>query len=141
MVRLFRCIQSSENWKDWAFWSVAKVEVDRLVALGEAMAVTRLVDGEVELVGFRATVPVRWEQVSPATLTFATMKAVSERDGELTRRQRDEVSKFDVWALIGDTKAVAVRPRMSDADLRRAVALMPEFRGLLHRGSRVAIAA
>lgn len=63
---------------------------------------------------------------SPATLTLATMNAiaVSEPGVRLTRAEQAQVEKFTVWPLIGDTKAAAVRPRISDEQRRQAETLL-----------------
>jgi hypothetical protein len=72
-------------------------------------------------------------QPTPATLTFSTMKAIasavkpanrSEPRVRLSRYERDQVRKFKVWPLIGDTKAVAVRPRMSEREAAEATKLL-----------------
>lgn len=65
---------------------------------------------------------------SPTTLTFATMCAVAinEPKVSLSPFERAEVNKVTVWPLIGDTKAVAVRPRISDEQRKRALQLMGE---------------
>lgn len=69
------------------------------------------------------------DRTSPATLTLASSKAASgeglkkphEISGRhLEAREQAEREKLMVWPLIGDTKAVAVRPRISDEDRRRA---------------------
>lgn len=63
---------------------------------------------------------------TPATLTFSTMKAVAIAQPmvRLSRYERNQVKKFKVWGLIGDTKAVAVRPRMSESELAEARKLL-----------------
>jgi hypothetical protein len=44
---------------------------------------------------------------------------------DLFERQEESLrNKFMVWPLIGDTKAVAVRPRISAEDRRRAEKLL-----------------
>ncbi|MDP9039815.1 MAG: hypothetical protein M3O02_11180 [Acidobacteriota bacterium] len=121
-VAHYAYIQDSEIWRNWTFRTISEREAKALMACGEAQPVTREVDGELRLVGYRATTPTSWERPSPATLTFATMEAAAGlRSG---RRAADEVMKFRVWALIGDTKAVCVRPRMTDDELREAEKLL-----------------
>ena len=68
----------------------------------------------------------RFLKPSPTTLTKSTMDAVAidQRGVRLSRSQRDNVEKFRVWAFIGDTKAVAVRPRTSLAEQRVAQHLL-----------------
>lgn len=63
---------------------------------------------------------------TPATLTFATMNAVAVAQPKvrLSRYQRDQVRKFKVWGLVGDTRAVAVRPRLSERERREAERLL-----------------
>lgn len=130
MVEHFAYAQLTDNWREWKFRTISQRQAQQLVMAGEAEAVTREKDGVVQLVGYRALTPTNWERPSPATLTFSTMCAVAKRamaEGDkLTRRERDELVKFDVWALIGDKGLV--RPKISAADLRRAESLMPEFR-------------
>lgn len=121
MVAHFAYAQPSEKWKDWNFRTISLREALNLVAAGEAEAVTREKDGAVQVVGYRALTPTSWERPSPASLTFATLNAVSNHVGEpkdlqVSRKDRMEYVKFKVWPLIGDTKAVAVRPRISDED-------------------------
>ena len=73
-----------------------------------------------------------WEQIaadasrpSPTTLTEGTMHAVANaKDGRLSGAERRQVEKFKVWALIGDTKAIAVRPRISVEERRQAEKLL-----------------
>jgi hypothetical protein len=152
MVAHFAYAQLSENWREWKFRTISERQAEQLVAAGEAERITQethrtitLSAGgtntvkAVEVVGYRALSPTSWERPLPAMLTFGTMRAVAKRalgetksGGErLSRRERDELNRFDVWALIGDDKAVAVRPRTSAAYMRRALSLMPEFRTFL----------
>ena len=136
MVRHFAYAQLSQRWAEWTFRTISERQALQLVAAGEAIAITRQVDGIVQTVGYQAITPTSWELPSPATLTLATTNAVANAVGiapKLTRRERDEIFKFKVWALIGDTKAVAVRPRISDADRAEAEKLLatPESARLL----------
>jgi hypothetical protein len=126
MVAYFAYAQLSEKWREWNFRTISQRQAETLVAAGEATPITREVNGEVQLVGYRALQPTSWERPSPATLTFATMEAVRREamHERLTRRQRAEVVKFKVWPLIGDTKAVAVRPKISEAEYRLAMKLL-----------------
>jgi hypothetical protein len=126
MVAYFAYTQLTDKWREWTFRSVSQRQAELLVAAGEATAVTRLQDGAVRIVGYRALKPTSWERPSPATLTFATMVAVgnNEAQAKLTRRERMEIIKFKVWPLIGDTKAVCVRPRISAEDRRMAEAIL-----------------
>jgi len=126
MVAYFAYAQLSERWAEWTFRSVSQRQAENLVAAGEAVAIIRMQDGAVRIVGYRALKPTSWERPSPATLTFQTMVAVgnNEAQAKLTRRERMEIIKFKVWPLIGDTKAVCVRPRISAADRREAEKLL-----------------
>lgn len=133
MVAYFAYAQGSEKWREWSFRTISQRQAQTLVAAGEATPITRMVDGEIRVVGFRALKPTSWERPSPATLTFYTMCAVGNQDAEskeidpryrLTRRERLEIVKFKVWPLIGDDKAVAVRPRISEADRKEALKLL-----------------
>lgn len=126
MVAYFAYAQQTEKWREWSFRTISQRQAEQLVAAGEAMPITRQMDGVVQIVGYRALQPTSWERPSPATLTLGTMQAVLRESYKerLTRRQRDEILKFRVWALIGDEKAVAVRPRISEAEYRLAVKLL-----------------
>jgi hypothetical protein len=137
MVAYFAYSQRTEKWLEWNFRTVSQRQAELLAAAGEAVPIPREVDGIVQIVGYRALKPTSWERPSPATLTFGTMCAVGNQDADgkevepryrLSRRERQEIVKFKVWALIGDTKAVAVRPRISEADRKLALKLLgPDF--------------
>ena len=131
LVPYFAYLQKSERWREWTFRSISQRQAEMLVSAGEAERITREKDGVVQTVGYRALTPTSWGRPSPATLTFGTMKAVGNAVGEklelhLSRRERDEILKFTVWPLIGDTKAVAVRPRISEADRKAAERLLSQ---------------
>jgi hypothetical protein len=142
IVAYFAYTQLTDKWREWTFRSLSQRQAEVLVAAGEAIAITRLEDGAVRIVGYRALKPTSWERPSPATLTYATMVAVgnNQLQAKLTRRERDEILKFKVWPLIGDTKAVCVRPRISDAERRVAEKLLerpvPRCGGWRDRHSR-----
>lgn len=119
LVAYFAYAQTSERWREWTFRTISQRQAEGLVAAGEAVPITRMEDGAVRIVGYRALKPTNWERPSPATLTYGTMLAVAG----LTDSRR-QVEKFQVWPLIGDTKAVAVRPRISEADRARAEKLL-----------------
>jgi hypothetical protein len=125
MVAYFAYAQLSNKWGEWTFRTISQRQAELLVASGEATAITRMMDGAVRIVGYRALKPTSWERPSPSTLTLGTMLAVGYDEAaarvadsryRLTRRERAEILKFRVWPLIGDTKAVAVRPRMTGAE-------------------------
>lgn len=114
-VKHFAYIQDSEKWENWTSRTISYRQAQLLLAAGEAQPVSRMLNGAVQIVGYRATQPTSWEQPSPTTLTMGTMNAVAkDSTGErLTRREREHVVKFRVWPLVGDSKAVAVRPPMT----------------------------
>ncbi len=132
MVAHFAYIQPSERWTEWSFRLISARQAQTMVDCGEAVWVSREVatpqgEPQVQPVGIRALQPTNWEHPSPCTLTVATTHAVAlAADGRqrLTRRQRAEVLRFKVWPLIGDSKAVAVRPRISAEDRRVAENLL-----------------
>ncbi len=125
LVCHFAYIQDSGAWREWSFRQISHRQAQNLLAAGEVERVIGEKDGVVQVVGYRALSPTRWERPSPCTLTLQTSLAVAQSDDpELTRRQRNEILKFKVWALIGDEKAVAVRPRISAADRRIAENLL-----------------
>lgn len=130
MVRYFAYIQPSLSWREWKWRQLSQREAQNLVAGGEAERIVRMVDGELQVVGYRALSPTSWERPSPATLTHSTMVAVGKnaQGCRLTSREKREVEKFKVWPLIGDTRAIAVRPRMSDAERRAAETLLSSGR-------------
>lgn len=132
MVAYFAYSQATEKWRDWTFRTISQRQAEILLAAGEARLITRMLNGVVQVVGYRATKPTSWERESPATLTYATMIAVGNDTDKVpsdpryrqTRRERAEVTKFRVWPLIGDTKAVAVRPRISEEEMKLAQTLL-----------------
>jgi hypothetical protein len=142
MVRYYSFVQPLDErrrevkWQGWTnVRSISLRSALQRVADGQAIAITRSVPDylsgvagamQVEVVGYRALQPVRSERTSPTTLTLETMQAVSNAvDGAaLQGYERRELEKFQVWAFIGDTKAVAVRPRTSEADRRVAMGLL-----------------
>jgi hypothetical protein len=75
---------------------------------------------------FERDVEPSTSQPTPATLTFSTMKAVAvaEPKVRLSRYELSQVRKFKVWPLVGDTRAVAVRPKMSDRERAAAMKLL-----------------
>jgi len=131
LVPYFGYAQISQNWRDWSFRSISQAKALELEREGEAEAITRMVDGFVRIVGYRAKKPIRVDRPSPTTLTLATMVAVGNatldakgKRPELTPAERHQVEKFQVWALIGDDKACAVRPRITEAEHRLAMKLL-----------------
>lgn len=132
-VAYFAYAQTTERWREWTFRTKSQRAAEQLVAAGEAEAVVRMIDGVVQVVGYRALTPTSWERPSPTTLTYGTMVAVGndEAGAKLSGWERREILKFRVWPLIGDTRAIAVRPRLSAEERRIA-------EGLLARGGRPA---
>lgn len=131
MVRLFDYTQKRESeWESWQFRTVSQAHVAKLMDEGKATRVTRMKDGVVWCVGYRALTPTRPLKRSACTLTLETMDAVSKRARReaLDFFERRDVDKFDVWALVGDMRAGGVRPRISDADRERAGKLLGERR-------------
>jgi hypothetical protein len=143
MVRYYSFVQPLDErrrevkWQGWTnVRSISLRSALQRVADGQAIAITRSVPDylsgvagamQVEVVGYRALQPVRSEgPPPPTTLTEETMQAVSNAVGgaALQDYERRELEKFQVWAFIGDTKAVAVRPRTSEADRRVAMGLL-----------------
>jgi hypothetical protein len=123
LVKMFAYIQADEaDWENWNFRNVSQHQAQQLVRFGDAYMVTRQVDGRIEVVGYRATNPTMGLRKSPTSLTFSTMRAVINfRPGvQLERHERQQVEKFIAWPMIGDTKAVAVRPAMTEAEQRVA---------------------
>lgn len=119
MVAYFAYAQLSNKWREWTFRTISQRQAETLAAAGEAFPITRMVNGAVQIVGYRALKPTSWERPSPATLTFGTMLAVAG-----IQPSRRQVNKYIAWPLIGDTKAVCVRPRISEADRARAERLL-----------------
>jgi hypothetical protein len=129
MVCLFAYAQATERWTEWSFRTVSEHQALSKLAEGEAVKIVRWNKGVAQVVGYRSTRPERLERSSPCTLTFGTMKAVANSVGaaknvQLSRGERMQIEKFKVWPLIGDTKAVAVRPRISERERRVAETLL-----------------
>lgn len=131
LVPYFGYAQITQNWREWSFRSVSLKKAQELEKSGEAEAITRMVDGFVRVVGYRATKPIRVDRPSPCTLTMATMMAVGNNEtgnkeamARLTRGERNQIEKFQVWALIGDDKAVCVRPKLNEMERKIAERLL-----------------
>ena len=123
MVCYFAYRQPSERWREWNYRTVSLQQAQRLVAAGEAEQVVREWQGHVQVVGYRATKPTSWER------TLATTVAVGNAaspDAQLSRSERRHVAKFKVWPLIGDTRAVAVRPKISEAERAHAAQVLAD---------------
>jgi hypothetical protein len=143
---MFAAEQDAPDWHNWRFRSVALRVALRMVADGEAEQLALATENG-SITCFRAIKRVGVDQLrrSPATLTFATMTAVGNATSSesLSSAERAHVAKFLVWPLIGDTKAVAVRPRISDRDRRQAERMMrpastrPATSGRCYREARI----
>jgi hypothetical protein len=139
-VKRYHCAQlPGANWREWTFYTISLRKAKELERDKEVERITRLVDGAVLCVGYRSLEPEAMVDPTAATLTLATTNAVAKRAGlehakqnrldicdrdRLTRREQRQVEKFLVWPLIGDTKAVAVRPRMYPQERRMAEAVL-----------------
>lgn len=119
LVALFRYQDKDIRWRDRLFRTVSLRAAQELELTGQAQKVIRWIEGVPTLVGYQAMAPIRAERPSPTTLTFHTLQCVS---GEVDHPS--EVLKYLVWPLIGDHKAVAVRPRISAAERRVAEKLL-----------------
>lgn len=88
--------------------------------------------GRAGIKGIRFCEKQRAQNPSPCTLDLKVMKSVSgeglngihEVHGSHDSQERALIEKFQVWALVGDTKAVCVRPRISEEERRRAEKLL-----------------
>lgn len=88
--------------------------------------------GRAGIKGIRFKERQRAESPTPCTLDMRVMKAVSGEglagphvmEDTCVGAERTLAEKFMVWPLVGDTKAVAVRPRISGEDRRRAENLL-----------------
>jgi len=82
--------------------------------------------------GIRFIEKQRVSKASPCTLSKRVMQAVSGEGlagiHEVSRSHDSEEDalriKYEVWGLVGDTKAVCVRPRMTPEEIRRAQKLL-----------------
>lgn len=133
-VMVFAYWRVAHDRRTWWYRSLPLREVQKMVERREAIEVEIETDNgsavayqEVWTPGMQSDADNgRKIYRSPATLTLATMNAiaVAEPHVKLTRAEQAQVEKFTVWPLIGDTKAVAVRPRMSDEQRRAAEKLL-----------------
>lgn len=123
MVKLFWYRHMDRTWRERQFHTVSLREALRKVADGHAEAVVREDEGVMQVVGYQMLEPLRAGRPSPATLTLATMQAVAG-----LVENRSAVTKYEVWALIGDIRAACVRPKVDDKYMKRALELLPELR-------------
>ena len=122
-VMMASYIQDTMNWQAWRGRAVTLRTASAMVAADEAEVVTRRTANGI-ITFFRETKPARASESSPTTLTMATMHAVARSEEHLTPGEKAHVLKFRVWALIGDTKAVTVRPRISAEERKLAESLL-----------------
>lgn len=89
--------------------------------------------GRAGIKGIRFREKQRAQNPTPCTLDMRVIKSVSGEglagphsvdDRSLQGQEESLRTKFMVWPLIGDTKAVCVRPRISAEDRRRAEKLL-----------------
>lgn len=89
--------------------------------------------GRAGIKGIRFCEKQRAQNPSPCTLDMRVLKSVSGEglagphsvdDRSLQGQEESLRTKFMVWPLVGDTKAVCVRPRISADDRRRAEKLL-----------------
>jgi hypothetical protein len=121
--------EKAGGWRDWSFQTVSQAKAEGAVTRGEAERIVRRDDdGVVKVVGYKRTKASQIVRRSSSSLTFSTLNAVANYVGgsTLSRHERHEVERFITWPLIGDTRAVAVRPPISDAQRKQAMGL---FRG------------
>ena len=128
-VILFGYMQDSPDWRSWLasqrFRRVTLRKALQMVEAGEAEVLTRQTDHGVEEF-YKETHAVRAGSPTPATLTLSTMEAVRRRACGLRmgHNHREQVFKFDVWPEIGDHRAVAVRPRTTEAERQHIAKLI-----------------
>lgn len=133
-VMIFAYWRIAHFRETWWYRSLPLSEVLRMVARGQAFEVQIETDNGLAVAYQEVAVPGQTSDAengrkiyrSPATLTLASMNAVAiaERHVKLTRAEQAQVEKVTVWPLIGDTKATAVRPRMSEEQRRQAEKLL-----------------
>jgi hypothetical protein len=131
-VIVFSYLQDSGNWRTWRFRLVSLRKVLEMVSEGQAETLTRKTANGL-VIFYRETQASRLSAPSPTTLTLATMNAVGRSGNPQDRLEPSDyahVVKFRVWPLIGDTKAVAVRPRISDSERILAEKLFDRARGV-----------
>jgi hypothetical protein len=123
-VAMFGYLQESTNWLDWRYRVISRRKAEEMFAAGEAEKFTRRTEqGIIEF--FKEKSPIRAGAPTPTTLTEDTTQAVAARRcRRLEPSERAHILKFDVWAEIGDHRAVAVRPRTTEADRRHIVKLI-----------------
>jgi hypothetical protein len=101
------------NWREWNFRMISQRQMGVLIAGGDVEPITREVDdGSVQLVGYKATKPIRRSDSSPTCLNVATMGVAAMGTGDtMFRGDLAQLDKFRLWPEIGDDRAVCVRPR------------------------------
>lgn len=126
LVSVFYAQQDTSEWRQWRYRTVSLAKAEEMEKAGEVERVVRQYEGKPQCVGFRAKSPLRASQTSPCTLTMATTIAVGKRalGQRLSRGETAHVAKFIAWPLIGDTKAPAVRPRITESERLQAESLL-----------------
>jgi hypothetical protein len=118
--------------RTWWYRSLTLREALKMETRGEVRQIEVEIQDDVVIAYQETTPPAasseqqRMLYRSPTTLTLATMNAIAiaEKNVKLSRGEYAQVIKFKVWGLIGDTKAVAVRPRMSESERAEAEKLL-----------------
>jgi hypothetical protein len=112
---LFGYNQSTSNWREWTYKTISQRAMGELTAGGDVEPIRRMDDdGQVRIVGHRATRPIRRSDASPQclnreTMTVAAMGAEEQR----SHAHEAQLTKFRLWPFIGDDRATCVRPRPS----------------------------
>jgi hypothetical protein len=109
----FSYSQASGNWREWTYKMISQRQMGVLIAGGDVEPITRMGDdGEVQVVGHRATRPIRRTDSSPTCLTAATMAVAAMGSGDtMFRGDVAQLEKYRLWPFVGDDRAVCVRPR------------------------------
>ena len=140
LVPLWDALQLTGKWREWQSRErVSRQKGERLVAAGKAERIERMHEGFVQTVGYRRTKSVRVLRRSKCTLTKSTLDHVSDAVRSDDRHERHpEVVKFHIWSNIPETfrdaagnfvpagvyKSPTIRPRVSEEDEKRALALL-----------------
>jgi len=126
LVAMYYAHQDSATWADWHYRTLSEAKAEELEREGKATRIFRMHEGQGRCVGFRMTEIMRSHSPSPTTLTMATMIAVGNacKGYRPTRGEINHIIKFRVWPLMGDSRAVAVRPRLSLEETLQAERLL-----------------
>jgi hypothetical protein len=126
---LFRYTQESASWREWTYRTVSLRKALEMLAAGEADLVERKTENGLVTM-FKESKPSRAAGPSPCTLTLKTLQAVAQRalHCPLSGGERAQIVKYMLWPFIGDTLAVAVRPKVTERERRAAASLFEECR-------------